>query len=288
MSKIKINCDECGKNIEVYPHKLKNYKFHFCSKECKNKSKKIKEEIGKKNKKHMKDKWSKGIAYDLFKINLNKGRLSKFKGINYEERFGIEKSKEIKDKIGNTTRELYKKGLKRKTFLGKKHSKESLESNRIAHLGKKQSEETKLKRGLYVSGKNHPSWKGGLTPLNKKIRNSTEYKLWRQAIFERDGYTCIWCGAKSQKGTKVTLNADHIKPFSLFPELRFAIDNGRTLCLDCHKKTDTYSHKLLSRDNKGKFVKELRDRKLVLQSGNKVDQITKKQVSTWKVKRRLR
>lgn len=35
-------------------------------------------------------------------------------------------------------------------------------------------------------------------------------------------------------------------------------------------------------------VKELRDRKLVLQSGNKIDQITKKQVSTWKVKRRLR
>ena len=92
-------------------------------------------------------------------------------------------------------------------------------------------------------GTRHPLWKGGITPKNKAIRMSYEYKLWRTAVFERDNYTCVWCGVRSGIGIKVTLHADHIKPFAYYPELRFAIDNGRTLCVDCHKTTDTYAGK---------------------------------------------
>jgi 5-methylcytosine-specific restriction endonuclease McrA len=84
------------------------------------------------------------------------------------------------------------------------------------------------------------NWKGGISPINHKIRHSVEFKLWREAVFERDDYTCIWCGAKSGNGKAVVLHPDHIKPFCDYPELRFAIDNGRTLCVDCHKKTDTW------------------------------------------------
>ena len=60
------------------------------------------------------------------------------------------------------------------------------------------------------------------------------YRDWRKAVFERDNFECIWCGSTEN------LNADHIKPFAYFPELRFAIDNGRTLCKKCHRKTDTW------------------------------------------------
>jgi len=87
-----------------------------------------------------------------------------------------------------------------------------------------------------ISGNRNCNWRGGVTPINEKIRKSIEYKLWRKAVYERDNYTCVWCG----DNTSGNLNADHIKPFALFPELRFAIDNGRTLCKECHRKTETY------------------------------------------------
>lgn len=141
------------------------------------------------------------------------------------------------------------------SLMGNKPSKETIEKLRKSHLGHKQSEETKIKRSETLKkighkppifkGEKSSHWKGGLTESSKRIRNSAEYRLWRTAVFQRDKYTCVWCG---QIGG--TLNADHIKPFAWYPELRFAIDNGRTLCIDCHKKTDTYARKGIKRNNK--------------------------------------
>ena len=50
----------------------------------------------------------------------------------------------------------------------------------------------------------------------------------------------MWCDIRSSNGVKVILNADHIKPFAYLLELRLTIDNGRTLCKDCHKTIETY------------------------------------------------
>jgi len=85
-------------------------------------------------------------------------------------------------------------------------------------------------------GEGNPNWRGGVTKLNDKVRKSIEYKQWRTAVFERDNFTCVEC-LDSSGGN---LNADHIKQFAYYPELRFDVDNGRTLCVDCHKNTDTY------------------------------------------------
>ena len=109
-------------------------------------------------------------------------------------------------------------------------------------IGKKHNQETRMKIRKTKLGERNPNWKGGVTPKNKLIRDSAEYALWRTAIFERDKWTCVWCGSR---GTK--LNADHIKPFALYPELRFAIDNGRTLCVPCHKTTESYMRNMKSR-----------------------------------------
>lgn len=98
-------------------------------------------------------------------------------------------------------------------------------------------------------GENNRCWKGGVSNENKRIRNSKKAKDWRKAVFERDNYTCKLCGKRGG-----ILNADHIKPFAYFPELRFDVDNGRTLCAPCHKTTETYGanvHKIYGKkDNK--------------------------------------
>lgn len=112
--------------------------------------------------------------------------------------------------------------------------------------GKHHSIETRRKIGK--KGELHWNWQGGKKPINERIRNSLEMKLWREAVFRRDNWTCVWCGIKFIKGITgvVQIQADHIKPFALFPELRFAIDNGRTLCIDCHRTTDTWGYSILT------------------------------------------
>ena len=102
---------------------------------------------------------------------------------------------------------------------------------------KKKISDTKKGRPNYKNrGKNHYNWKNGKTELNEQIRQSLEYRNWRRAVFERDDYTCQECGIKNMKGLGKTikLEVDHIKQFAFYPELRFEVFNGRTLCLDCH------------------------------------------------------
>lgn len=81
-----------------------------------------------------------------------------------------------------------------------------------------------------VSGMQHGKWRGGITPTNHKIRQSTEYKDWRTQVFERDRFKCQRC---SRLGGE--LRAHHIQPFAEKKDLRMNVDNGITLCLKCHR-----------------------------------------------------
>lgn len=75
--------------------------------------------------------------------------------------------------------------------------------------------------------------------LDRLSRYSPEMAVWRKSVFERDGYTCQMCGVKGGY-----LEADHIKPFAYFPELRTELTNGRTLCRPCHDTTKLPYQKL--------------------------------------------
>ncbi len=81
------------------------------------------------------------------------------------------------------------------------------------------------------SGENHPNWKGGITPENLRIRKSVEFRLWREAVFARDSWTCQKCLVRGLK-----LHPHHILNFTEYPELRFAIDNGITFCEEHHRE----------------------------------------------------
>jgi 5-methylcytosine-specific restriction endonuclease McrA len=98
------------------------------------------------------------------------------------------------------------------------------------------SPEGRRKKSISHLGKKNYFWKHGKTEELKLIRRGIEYRLWREAVFARDNWTCKYCGSRG-----CDLQSHHIKSFTHYPELRFAIDNGETVCLDCHKKTDNYS-----------------------------------------------
>lgn len=155
--------------------------------------------------------------------------------------------KDVVEKRSKTWRERYAKGEIKIWIVGKKLS-ESHKTKALRSLGKnrhyKKSTEHKRKLSIVMSGKTpwnkglvgfnagkkHWNWKDGRTPINKAIRMSFQYEEWRNSVFEKDSYTCQFCGEIGGY-----LQADHIKPFAIFPSLRLEVSNGQTLCFDCHK-----------------------------------------------------
>lgn len=94
-------------------------------------------------------------------------------------------------------------------------------------IKKKISKSKKGKQVPKLQGSNHWNWKGG---VDKGIWFTLDYKMWRKAVFARDGYTCVKCG--DNKGGN--LEADHIESRALHPELIYELSNGQTLCKPCH------------------------------------------------------
>ena len=155
---------------------------------------------------------------------------------------GIKKPQWIKAKISKSKLGKPRPDMIGNTYtLGMKHTKEAKRKVSLFNKGKTLSMETRMKlREIHLGDKN-PQWRGGVTPLYKQIRDSIEYEEWRTKVFTCDNYTCQDCG---QVGGY--LQADHIKPFAFYPEHRFEVSNGRTLCQGCHRKTDTYGSKVFS------------------------------------------
>jgi len=156
---------------------------------------------------------------------------------------------------------------------GKKLSKEHIQKLRISHIGKrnlgykwsesqkkkfseyktgkprngnpknwKHKDSTKLKMKISNLGKGHPGLKGELSPkwikdrtkLKKSERHhgNSAYQEWRKNVYKRDNFKCkindLYCNGR--------IEAHHIFRWSDYPELRYDINNGITLCKFHHPK----------------------------------------------------
>jgi hypothetical protein len=119
---------------------------------------------------------------------------------------------------------------------GKRASIETRQKLSYSHTGLKYPEH---------SGARHWNWQGGKSSRMVSLRASAEYKAWRRAVYERDDYTCQMCKVRSGNGARVDLHADHIVPVCIDEGKIFDVTNGRTLCVPCHRATDTYGSKIL-------------------------------------------
>lgn len=84
-------------------------------------------------------------------------------------------------------------------------------------------------------GKDSPRWKGGVQ-YHRVERATFEYVNWRKSVFDRDLYTCQCCNERNGNGHAVKLCAHHIRNWKDYPDERYNIDNGITLCESCHNK----------------------------------------------------
>jgi 5-methylcytosine-specific restriction endonuclease McrA len=91
------------------------------------------------------------------------------------------------------------------------HTPETIEKIREAKKGKRLKKE-----GEYI------------LPKSKRERGEFRREI-QKRVFERDDYTCQVCNERGGD-----LQVDHIQSWADYPELRFEMDNCRTVCMSCH------------------------------------------------------
>ena len=123
-------------------------------------------------------------------------------------------------------------------FKGKSLTPERREAIRAARLA--DGHVPYLRNGVHwlkgVTGADHPTWKGGVTPERQSFYHSPEWKAAIRAIWMRDQCTCQRCGRKPPRhGPKHNRgHVHHIVSFRVH-ELRLDLDNLVLLCADCHR-----------------------------------------------------
>jgi len=193
--------------------------------------------VSTETRKKISKKLKKAIREGRFFTKEHRSRISEAKKGSKNQNYGKHPSKEtlLKRSKALKGKRAWNKGLpawnkgRKSELSGKKSPHWKGGKPKCKVCGKEVSYCCEMCRSCSHKGEKSYLWKGGITPINAVIRNSLEYRLWRNAVFARDNWTCQKVGIRGGK-----LHPHHIQNFAQYPELRFAIDNGITLSKRAH------------------------------------------------------
>lgn len=148
-------------------------------------------------------------------------------------------------KTGLIPKTAFKKGCKQSpefiakrigARIGYKHSEETKAKISASHRGKKYPYKMRMKgirrkfaKRPNASAEKHYRWLGG---HSKSQHKGTEYDTWRMSVYTRDKFKC----KINNRDCEGKIEAHHILSFTKYPELRYEINNGITLCRKHHPR----------------------------------------------------
>lgn len=236
-----VKCDACGKEFKRRAAAVRE--MNYCSRECADKGNTIRaynnlsKKVGQDFKEWLSNEYTnkmlstRQIALGLYGTSKNSSSiLTWLTNMGIERRTGGEAVKTQwinNDERRSEAAESMKKRLTpevRKKITASLRTPESKEKQRISKMGKK--------NGMYnVLREEHPQWNSERTDKQRVAeRKTVNDSRWRKSVFSRDKKTCRRCGYKGD-GIMV---AHHIESYMNNKEGRYDIDNGITLCKDCH------------------------------------------------------
>ena len=219
--KVVINCSGCCKEIATVPSKVEHQKYIFCSYYC------YKNNIGKFFSGEDNTNYRREIAFCFYcdKVfqkkpsELTRGERHFCSSRCYKKQMGLDAKERTLDRIIKTCPNCSKEILVLPSQIkGKQHVYCSREcKNKYI--------------GVLYFGENHPSYNPNLSMEERIIkRKYPEYREWRNKVYERDNYKCCKCGDNNGGN----LVAHHIENYSEHKNKRTDVNNGITLCKECH------------------------------------------------------
>ncbi len=222
MNTFECQCHLCGKSL-IRKKQTKPVKFHFCDRVCKGEYQRQAKPVTRE--------W----LYEQYVTNgIDATQIAHMVGraprsvYNWLEDFGIPR----RPRGHATPKTQFQTGHKQ--GVGRKLSAES----------RKKIRDKCLERGAIPfdpevgpnggrHGKDHPSWKGGITPERQAFYQTPEWRKASRAAWKRDGGFCQRCERHCDDDEELSFDLHHIVGFECV-ELRAEVSNLVLLCEKCH------------------------------------------------------